>query len=290
MRSARFLIASFLLSSAAVRASILPPNNLDLEDGLLKGGISKKEFVDTIALVSNLYAPILKNFKGDLEVEGDWEDSTVNAYADRDGNVWKVYMFGGLARRPEITVDGFALVMCHELGHHVGGFPFVSDWAADEGQADYFATQACARKLWGNDLAGNEKAASSVNSIAKKKCNARWQSPKDRNLCYRVAGASLSLARLLGALEGSRPDFSKPDATVVTETDHEHPKAQCRLDTYVAGGLCDVQFKDNLIPGSSARASDLSREKEALTVSCSQFDKDRMFAGRPKCWFKQNVK
>ena len=290
MRTARFLMAGFLLSSATVRASILPPNNLDLEDGLIKGGISKKEFVDTIAQVSNLYAPILKKFKGNLAVEGNWDDSTVNAYADRDGNVWKVYMFGGLARRPEITVDGFSLVMCHELGHHVGGFPFVSDWAANEGQADYFATQACARKLWAQDDAENEKSASTVNPIAKKKCDARWQSAKERNLCYRVAGASLSLARLLGALEGTKPDFSKSDAKVVTETDHEHPKAQCRLDTYFAGALCDVQFKDNLIPGSSAQASDASREKEALTVSCSQFDKVRVFAGRPKCWFKQTIK
>ena len=28
-------------------------------------------------------------------------------------------MYGGLARRAEVTEDGFAMVLCHELGHHV---------------------------------------------------------------------------------------------------------------------------------------------------------------------------
>ena len=31
------------------------------------------------------------------------------------------------------------------------------------------------------------------------------------------------------------------------------------------------------------------KEKEALSVSCSQFDSTREFAGRPTCWFKQKM-
>ena len=30
-------------------------------------------------------------------------------------------MFGGLAGHETITTDAFALVACHELGHHIGG-------------------------------------------------------------------------------------------------------------------------------------------------------------------------
>ena len=73
--------------------------------------------------------------------------NTVNANASQRGRTWIVNMYGGLARRPEITPDGFAMVLCHELGHHMGGFPFVSGWAANEGQSDLFATLSCGRIL-----------------------------------------------------------------------------------------------------------------------------------------------
>jgi hypothetical protein len=53
------------------------------------------------------------------------------------------------------------LIICHELGHHVGGFPFVSGtpfggyWAATEGQSDYYSTQVCARTMWDKETAIN---------------------------------------------------------------------------------------------------------------------------------------
>src|SRR6478609_9034269 len=73
---------------------------------------------------------------------------------------YRVHMYGGLARRPEVTPDGFTLVVCHEVGHHFGGYPFVRDayWAANDGQADYFSTLACARRLWQNQPADNALA------------------------------------------------------------------------------------------------------------------------------------
>ena len=285
------LVSASIALSLTARASILPPNNLHLQDGFLAGGITQEQFNDTIDFVSAYYAPVVASFKAKLVVVRNWEDSTVNAYANRAGKTWNVNMFGGLARRPEVTVDGFALVICHELGHHLGGFPFVRDWAADEGQSDYFATQACARNLWKNDFKINATFASTVNPVAKTKCDASWDSEVERNLCYRVSAAGYSLATLLGALGGSQlPDFSKPDTSKVSATNHAHPKAQCRLDTYLAGALCDAQFQDDMIPGSTAKLGASEKEKQALSVSCSQFDTTREFAGRPTCWFKQTIK
>ncbi|MEI8027002.1 MAG: hypothetical protein WCI18_11700 [Pseudomonadota bacterium] len=285
------LVSASIALSLTARASILPPNNLYLQDGFLAGGLTQEQFNDTIDFVSAYYAPVVASYKAKLVVVRNWDDSTVNAYANRSGKTWNVNMFGGLARRPEVTVDGFTLVICHEIGHHLGGFPFVRDWAADEGQADYFATQACARNLWKNDFKVNATFASKVNAVAKTKCDARWDSEVERNLCYRVSDAGYSLATLLGALGGSElPDFSKPDTSKVSATNHAHPKAQCRLDTYLAGGLCDAQFQDDMIPGSSTKISAAEKEKQALSVSCSQFDATREFAGRPTCWFKQTIK
>ena len=50
-------------------------------------------------------------------------------------NKWVVAMFGGLARRPEVTKDAFQFVVCHEVGHHLAGWPFAYDWASNEGQS-----------------------------------------------------------------------------------------------------------------------------------------------------------
>ena len=61
-----------------------------------------------------------------------------------------------------MTPDGFALVLCHELGHHLAGNPRVQAWAANEGQSDYFSTQSCARELWSGETAENAKAALTV--------------------------------------------------------------------------------------------------------------------------------
>jgi len=284
-----FFAAAFLGLAMNANGSILPPNNLHLQDGFLEGGISEDQFNDIIDTVSDFYRPIVKSKGGDLVVVRKWSDSTVNAYANRQGKTWNVTMFGGLARRPEVTSDGFALVICHEIGHHIAGFPFVREWAANEGQSDYFATQACARNLWKTDFTANANFQKTVNSIAKKKCDDSWTSQSERDLCYRVSEAGYSLANLLGALGGQKPDFSKPDTSVVVKTDHKHPKAQCRLDTYLAGGLCDIDFNDDLIPGSGRLKDEKAKEKEALSVSCSQADKTKEFAAKPACWFKQTV-
>ena len=47
-----------------------------------------------------------------------WKNDTVNANAQQRGRNWIVNMYGGLARRPEIFFRRFAMVLCHELGHH----------------------------------------------------------------------------------------------------------------------------------------------------------------------------
>ena len=286
----RLLVTAGIFLSANGHANILPPNNLHLQDGFLAGGLTEAQFNDTIDYVYDYYAPVVSNFKAKLVVIRKWDDATVNAYASKVGNTWNVAMFGGLARRPEVTADGFALVVCHEIGHHIGGFPFVRGTTADEGQSDYFATQACARNLWKDDFKTNSKFAAKVDPTAKSKCDARWDSEVERNLCYRISDAGFSLAKLLGALNNSPvPDFAKPDTSKVNATNHTHPAAQCRLDTYLAGGLCDAQFNDELIPGSNRKLGAAEKEKEALSVSCSQFDSTREFAGRPTCWFKQKM-
>jgi hypothetical protein len=264
-------------------ANILPPNNLYLEDNLFKrsGGITEEQFNQVIDKAMDIYSPIIDSMGGRLDILRLWNDSTVNAYADRSGSDWVVGMFGGLARRSEVTVDGFTLVVCHELGHHLGGFPYKSRrWAAAEGQADYFATLSCGKIFWENDKEENAKFRETISSVPKELCDKNYSDVDDQNICYRQMMAGLSLANLLGNLGGSGGiRFETPDDGVVSRTYENHPDGQCRLDTYVAGAMCTTSWDANLVPRD---------EQESSNYTCNMVQGFQREA-RPRCWFKPNL-
>jgi hypothetical protein len=131
-----------------------------------------------------------------------WEDARVNALASRASGVWKIEIFGGLLLHPELDDDKLLLVMCHELGHHLGGAPTASrqGWSACEGQADYWSASACASLL-------SDPEAS-----------------------------ALGLTQMYAArATGAWPDLNANDETRVERTFYGYPAPQCRLDTLLAG-------------------------------------------------------
>ncbi len=288
--SALSLGCLFIHQSA--QATILPPNDLHLEDTpSFTANITEEEFGTLIDEVVELYQPLAALHGAELQAKKLWDNSTVNASAQQMGKLWLINMYGGLARRPEVTQDGFSMVVCHELGHHFGGFPFSPmSWAADEGQSDYFATQTCARALWRDQAAENAEFASTVHPEAKFRCDSAWSEEAERNLCYRIAEAGLSLSTLLAALNRQPlPDFSTPSEKVVRRTNHTHPAAQCRLDTYLAGALCTVLFEPRLIPGKGRPfflRGGKKAEAEAMMVSCDASRQNQLMGSRPACWFR----
>lgn len=288
MGAALFCLLS--LGSSDVLASF-PRNDLDKEDtfSLFGDQMSEERFNEIIDEVINVYAPVVEGHGAKLEVARNWDDPTVNAYAQQTGNIWKVSMFGGLARRPETTDDGFALVVCHELGHHLAGFPFYGEgeWAASEGQSDYFASQVCARRVWKSQLEKNAEFRSSVNAVAKLKCDQAWKDENEQNLCYRIAMAGYSLAELLGSMRQTKVSFSTEDTREVKKTATSHPAAQCRLDTYFAGALCKRDFiSPEIIPGREFPAGQTSIGAESIAAENSCMKPDFYNTGsRPRCWF-----
>jgi len=259
------------VTATTTMKSFMPENDLAKEDGFVAGNnMTEERFNEIIDSVVKYYEPIVKDLGGNLVVNRNWDDSTVNAYADRNDGNWNVSMFGGLARRKEITDDGFAMVLAHEIGHHIAGYPFVSDWASNEGNSDMYSTGAAGKLIWSNE----DNANIATNPTAKKLCDSY---ASDRNLCYREMNAGLSLARLLGALGGTKVSFDTPDKSIVKKTDNEHPKAQCRLDTYVAATLCSVKWNSGSIPQNAAEMA------KSSCVSASKTDYD--IRARPRCWY-----
>ena len=248
-----FLAIIALLISSHSFAS-LPENDLWKQDNKFMSNITEAEFYAVIDEMRQLYSPIIRGFGGWFVLSGNWDDSTVNAYASRSGAEYHVNMFGGLARRPEVTLDGFRMVICHEIGHHLAGFPN-SGWASYEGQSDYYATHVCARKVLSKYSADETDIPHFCKNI---------KDEDDQKTCARTLKAGLSLANLLAALNDEpTPSYETFDPTQVRTTQQSHPAAQCRLDTYLAGAVCEKPWNDRVIPRNAKASCD----------------------NRPRCWY-----
>ena len=208
------LVAALLIGSIA-HATCFPTNNLWIPtSGKMEAQkLSKKKFNEAIDKVYDYYAPVVKAKGFELVFNRAWDDGTVNSDTYVSGDKWIINSYGGLARYKGMdTVEAYAEVACHELGHHMGGAPIYSDedWASVEGESDYWATKDCMKAIGFSDT--------------------------------EIAAASQVLANVLADLGGeAMPKPETPDKTVQTRTEEDHPVAQCRLDTYLMGLACPVQ-------------------------------------------------
>jgi hypothetical protein len=282
-----FLMILFSLSGAALactedgKEGFLPDNDMFIPVGAKSaGGLTEAQFNNVIDRLEAIYTPIASNMGGRLSISRKWEDGTVNASAMRFGSSWMVNMYGGLARHKTITEDGFALVLCHEIGHHIGGapkiksFPWINRWASNEGQSDYFATLKCLRQLFLND--DNAAVISSMNvpGVLSNACYKAHGDKRDAEICIRGAMAGASVSNLFADMR-SQPQgrFDTPDTSVVRKTDNSHPAHQCRLDTYFQGALCEKGMNEDV------------SQKDEVQGTCH--GKTGYKSGlRPLCWFK----
>jgi len=248
--------------------------------------VTEEDFFRVIDLAEEIYEPIFANLGGILTMNPLWEDPTVNASASQQDGYWFVNMYGGLARRPEVTVDGFIVVLCHEIGHHLAGFPFTSSWAANEGQSDYYATQVCLRKIF----AATDNRVAEVPGLPRALCDAEYTSDYDRNICNRSILAGKSTSDLIGALNNEVVFYTTQDQGTVRQTNNNHPAAQCRLDTMMAGALCDILWDDSVVPGKgvSRGAAKTAADRVACVrpTDLPQSPMDEIQLGfKPRCWY-----
>lgn len=296
--ASRWIACVCLIISMNAHATFIPADQIraSYNPWPKDANLSEAEFQRIISEIQKRYEAQVKAHGGKLQMYGDWKSETLNAGATQQMGNWKVQITGALARRPELTPDGFALILCHELGHHLAGFPFSKagfggTWAASEGQSDYFATHVCAREMWGRDYAENAKARTLVSTYVQQRCDDIWRSSVDQDLCYRQSLAVQSMITTMATLmKKPIPQFETPDPTQVAKTNDAHPPVQCRLDTSLQGALCLAGWRSDLIPGKKANGGPHGRnaEIEAAEVSCMASN-GQSVGLRPACWFKETL-
>lgn len=268
------------------QTGIVENNSLYIPVGLKSfGGITETQFNKVIDRIATLYKTKAQSLGVQLIFNKNWTDGTVNAFAHRDqvnDKLWNISMFGGLARHPQMTEDGFAVVVCHELGHHLGGAPKKSNstgekrWASNEGQADYFATLKCLRKFFAGS--NNQEVISKLNvpKILVNACRSSYANNEEVAICIRTSMAGEVLGNFFNALRNSTESlsFATPDKKIVSVTNDAHPASQCRLDTYFQGSLCDKNVNEEV------------SDTDANIGTCTRKNGDTVGL-RPTCWFAE---
>ncbi len=130
----------------------------------------------------------------------------VNAEITKVDRSFVIRIMGGMLAHPLLDPAALKLLLCHELGHLLGGPPLKSrnGWSSTEGQADYFSSASCARSL------GYDEAS--------------------------FLDAAVALTRIYAEVTREpSPRLDSCDERLVERTNYGYPAVQCRLDTLISG-------------------------------------------------------
>ncbi len=275
------LISILFLCSAQGKVNVIPDN--DLKIGLserIKGlnPVTENDFNFVTKTLYKIYAPKISEKSGlKFILNANWKDDTVNAFATREVDSWSVHIAGGIARGKGMTKDSLALVICHEIGHHLAGAPrtfLYEGWPSAEGQADYWATSKCLKNYY-QEIFGEEFIIDqTVPEKVVLDCNSIYKTPSTLKICLRSMMASLSFSQFLNSLPGVKTPISleTPDTRQVKGTNtNDYPRPQCRFDTLYQGALCDID------------ANVLTSDDDEDVGHCTNQNKP---GTRPRCWYK----
>lgn len=212
----KLLLLAFIMVNLKTQAACLPEFSNEkspvVENPFYSVAEMQVQHFETLAEAS-----IAKNW--DIVVRIDPLNPRVNAQINKSGSVAVIEVWGGMLNQAQMNQDVLTLLLCHELGHLLGGPPLKSrnGWSSTEGQADYYSTAHCARLMG----LGEERFYESAQDLA--------------HIYAKVTGEVY-------------PELRTCDQGVVERTNFGYPSAQCRLDTLVAGWTQQVRpvcwFKD----------------------------------------------
>ena len=197
---------------------------------------------------------------------------------------YEVAVMGGNLDKKYMTMDSLRLLICHEIGHFLGGAPKrihldpAEDqlWNTVEGQADYYASLKCMRRILQKHDNKSFLNSANLSEHMVRSCKSVHSNDADQEICLRTAVAAQKLVGFFAAVKKyTQPlEFDTPDTKVVDKTRYDHPDLQCRLDTFWAGTLCPVRF-------------DVPLDDSDVDQGVCSGDSVPISTRRPACWFRQ---
>jgi hypothetical protein len=221
----------------------------------------------------------------------------------RESREWRVEIGLNLVQPGRTTPDVAAFLLCHEVGHALGGFPFkagpeqarqveglndglYATVSATEGEADYFAGKECLPRLWAGEPSLNARFRDTATPFMRSQCDAVWSTTAERDICYRGAVTAEAVGYWYAPTESLRVDT--PDPLVVPGLSDGRSN-QCRVDTAFQGALCRTKFRGTTIPGLIRPYEQLLTISPTVEAAAAPDSCTEGVGSRPLCWFKPNA-
>lgn len=180
--------------------------------------------------------PVFRLTGKPLLIPDEWENPYFAGYAIDRGAYMQVSLWGGTARAPGASLVALAGILCHEVGHILGGAPHQTipgaEWSSTEGQSDFYAGRDCLPQF----LEKHPELVVTPEPEALELCEGHL-------LCARTATAGLELVRFFQRFDPesvAQLSVRTPAPAVDTMLLNVYPSPQCRLDSYVQGALCQL--------------------------------------------------
>lgn len=241
------------------------------------------DFKNLRQIVENEYNPIFISELGSpLKIELDEDSPNYVGGIDFRNGIYSIQLGSDFEKEEGITIDSYAAILCHEIGHALGGLPKKINssngeisWSSTEAQSDYFSSTICLKKIF--KLLPSENSNLMIPENIRKDCELAFtksNSDDDKKICMRTAQAGYELMtylfQLFSKYGGPQKYNYKPELTQKELSNESsknlYPNLQCRLDTIVAGALC-VEQKNDFQDGFCEKA-------EGYTIGL-----------RPSCWY-----
>lgn len=183
-------------------------------------------------------------------------------------NRGEIFIAGGAIKNLFFTEETFLALVCHEIGHLLGGWPNDKTYLSYEGQADYYAANICMKKYY-IEYPEQLQKKSHLHQYYFDLCEKTYTTDRDIRICVKTmqGGLNLAIASALSIQEIIIPGPGVNESFQTPTTLEGRDSAQCISDTFEAGALCVLDPYRNI---------ELSDNKEQY---CDN---------RPKCWFNEN--
>jgi hypothetical protein len=172
-----------------------------------------------------------------------------------------IKLTGAVPKSRFISREAYALLVCHEFGHHLAGGPSVGNarlvqWSSAEGQADYWAASNCLKTYFAQEERELIHPEAVPNELAQK-CDKNFTTEPAATICKKGILAALSLADYFVGTKNSKIDFraKAPAATQLVRTFRQDAfRDQCRVETFLAGTFCPADsWPKGCLEGDGAR-------------------------------------
>lgn len=232
--------------------------------------VQTQEYLNTIRTFESYWGKFLSRHYNKTIKINKIDENTVRAYATRDfSDNLEIYISKGMLSYQFMNPRLLNMILCHELGHYIGGAPKSfrgktkrRGWSSAEGQADYFSTSKCIPKMF------NDGILTLMDIHSTKSC--------DTLICHNMHKLSFDISVFYASLKTGSVNISKElrDSFVVRKTIYTHPRPQCRFDTLLSGAQCSFKYNESF------------DDSDAFIGSC--MDDFVKVNDRPECWFSKS--